>query len=180
MSLEELWQLFPIELSEHKDFWGDRFCVEAERLRAVLPHDAVIHHIGSTAIAGICAKPIIDILIAVARDEQLLQAATALEQCGYLVMSKSQNRISLNKGYTEHGFAENVFHAHIRLADDTDELYFRDYLNAHPAVAKEYETLKRRLAAMYRHNRDAYTDAKTAFVNKYTALGKAAANAKNK
>lgn len=180
MTLEELWQLFPIELSEHKDYWGDRFRAEAERLRDALPCDAAIYHIGSTAIAGICAKPIIDILIAVARDEQLLQAATTLERHGYLVMSKSQNRISLNKGYTEQGFAENVFHAHIRLADDTDELYFRDYLNAHPAVAKEYETLKRRLAVMYRHNRDAYTDAKTAFVNKYTALGKAAANAKNK
>ena len=51
-----------------------------------------------------------------------------------------------------------------------NEIFFRDYLNAHPDVAKEYEQLKLRLWKEFEHNRDAYTDAKTDFVNKYTAL----------
>lgn len=87
-------------------------------------------------------------------------------------MSSSKNRISLNKGYTEHGFAEKVFHLHIRLKGDTDEIYFRDYLNAHAEVVKEYEELKLQLWKKYEYNRDTYTNSKTKFVNKYTQLAK--------
>ena len=87
-------------------------------------------------------------------------------------MSTNKSRISLNKGYTENGFAEKVFHFHIRLYGDTDEIYFRDYLNTHPDIAKEYEKLKLRLWKEYEHNRDAYTDEKTDFVKRYTSLAK--------
>ena len=52
---------------------------------------------------------------------------------------------------------------------DNDELYFRDYLNEHPQIAKEYEALKLELWKRYEHDRDAYTDAKTAFIRKLTA-----------
>lgn len=79
----------------------------------------------------------------------------------------------LNKGYTPQGFAERVFHIHLRVAGDIDELYFRDYLNAHPEVAKEYERLKLSLWKEYEHDRDGYTAAKSAFVSKYTELAKA-------
>lgn len=64
------------------------------------------------------------------------------------------------------------FYLHIRLKGDTDEIYFRDYLNAHPDTAKEYERLKLRLWKEYEHNRDAYTAAKGGFVKKHTALAK--------
>ena len=57
----------------------------------------------------------------------------------------------------------------LRYAGDNDELYFRDYLNAHPDVAKAYELLKLRLWKQYEHNRDAYTTAKTAFISEWTA-----------
>ena len=87
-------------------------------------------------------------------------------------MSANESRISLNKGYTENGFAEKVFHLHVRLSGDVDEIYFRDYLNTHPAVAKEYVQLKLRLCKQYEHNRDTYTEAKTEFVKKYTTLAK--------
>ena len=80
--------------------------------------------------------------------------------------------ISFNKGYTEQGFAERVFHLHLRLYGDNDELYFRDYLNDHPEIAKEYEALKLTLWKKYEHNRDAYTDAKGEFITKYTEEAK--------
>ena len=67
--------------------------------------------------------------------------AHVLEQNGFIRMSDAANRISLNMGYTENGFADKVYHIHLRYAGDNAELYFRDYLNAHPDVAKEYETL---------------------------------------
>ena len=66
-------------------------------------------------------------------------------------------------------FADKVYHIHLRFSGDNDEIYFRDYLNAHPDVAKEYETLKLQLWRKYEHNRDAYTDAKTEFIFKWTA-----------
>lgn len=87
-------------------------------------------------------------------------------------MSQSENGLSFNKGYTENGFAERVFHLHLRYSGDNDELYFRDYLIEYPKVAKEYEELKLMLWKEYEHNRDGYTNAKTTFVKKYTAQAK--------
>ena len=172
MTLEELWQLFPIFLTEHKPYWADWYNEEVKQLKSILPSSVEYHHVGSTAVSGIMAKPIIDILVAVDSKDQLKQAALILQDNDYIVMSSSENRISLNKGYTESGFAEKVFHLHVRLKDDLDEISFRDYLNNHPDVAKDYEQLKLRLWKEYEHNRDAYTNAKSEFVNKYTKSAK--------
>lgn len=172
MTLEELWQIFPIVLTEHRACWADWYAEEVKRLAKLLPADTEYHHVGSTAVRGIMAKPIVDILVAVDSVEKLQATANVLQENGYVVMSASENRVSLNKGYTENGFAERVFHLHARLKGDTDEIYFRDYLNAHPDVATEYERLKLRLWKQFEHNRDAYTDGKTSFVKKYTALAK--------
>ena len=92
---------------------------------------------------------------------------------GYICMSEEENRKSFNKGYTDKGFANRVFHIHLRYDGDNDELYFRDYMNSHPELAKEYEELKISLWKKYEHNRDAYTDAKSAFVKRYTECAKA-------
>ncbi len=172
MSLEELWHLFPIYLTEHKSYWTDYYNEEVQILKQLLPFNAAYYHIGSTCIKGIMAKPIIDIIVTVNTATELEQAARILQERNYIIMSASPNRISLNKGYTENGFAERVFHLHIRLKGDIDEVYFRDYLNAHPDVAKEYEKLKLSLWKMYEYDRDAYTAAKTDFVIKYTESAK--------
>lgn len=172
MTIEELWQLFPIVLTEHKPYWADRYAEEVDLLKTLLPANTKYFHIGSTAIQGIMAKPIIDMLIVVQTSVQQRAAADILQSYGYIVMSKSADRISLNKGYTESGFAEDVFHLHIRLEGDADEIFFRDYLNSHPDIAKDYERLKLRLCKEYEHDRDAYTAAKTEFVKKYTDQAK--------
>lgn len=172
MSNEELWQLFPIILTEHKSYWKDWYNEEVEILKSILPSSIKFYHFGSTAIEGIWAKPIIDIIIAVNEVNEIKKCADTLQKQGYIIMSSSDYRISLNKGYTESGFAEKVFHLHIRLNNDIDELYFRDYLNANSKIAQEYEKLKLLLWKKYEHNRDAYTDEKTDFVKKYTLLAK--------
>jgi len=172
MTLEELWQLFPIILKEHNSCWKEWYNEEVAQLKNLLSSDVKYHHIGSTAINEIMAKPIIDILVVVNSKNKLKQTASILEKNGYIIMSTAETRISLNKGYTENGYAERVFHIHIRLNGDADEIFFRDYLNAHCDVASEYENLKLKLAEKYRYNRDAYTDAKSEFVNKYTLLAK--------
>ncbi len=174
MSLEELWELFPIYLTEHQDSWSDWYEEEVNFLKSILPgiSDFQIHHIGSTAIHGIWAKPIIDILIEMPDIVTLKAVKDKMIANGYICMSDNGDRISLNKGYTENGFAEKVYHIHLRLMNDNDEMYFRDYLNAHPEIAKEYEKLKLSLWKKYEHNRDAYTKEKTEFVAHYTKLAK--------
>ena len=172
MTLAELWELFPIFLTEHKAYWTDWYQEEINQLKEILPPIVEYHHIGSTAIKDIWAKPIIDIIIVVTNGNQMKDTADILQRNGYIVMLSTDKRISLNKGYTPQGFAQKVLHLHLRFKDDIDEIYFRDYLNAHSDVAKEYEKLKLQLWKKYEHDRDAYTQAKTQFVFKYTQLAK--------
>jgi len=73
-----------------------------------------------------------------------------------------------NKGYTQNGFAEKVFHLHIRYKGNWPELYFCSYLRKHPEICREYEKLKYRLAVEYKNDRDKYTDKKTEFIKVYT------------
>lgn len=166
--LEKLWELFPVVLEPHRPCWRAWYEEEAARLRAALPDGVVIHHIGSTAIPGICAKPIIDLLVEIPRSDTLARCKPLIERCGYLCMSERADRLSFNKGYTPQGYAGRVFHLHLRLPGDTDECLFRDYLRRNPDVAHAYERLKQTLAARYSRNRDAYTAAKADFVARCT------------
>lgn len=174
MSVEELWQLFPIFLTEHQDCWAGWYGEEKAVLASILPPETGIHHIGSTAVKGIWAKPIIDILAEVPGKQDLAKIGDRLTEKGYLCMSRSGERISMNKGYTENGFAERVFHIHLRYFGDNDELYFRDFLNEHPETARSYERMKLELWKKFEHDRDGYTEAKTEFVRNCTEKAKAA------
>lgn len=174
MTLQELWELFPIFLTEHRESWDLWYAQERQRLEALLRiEDVRMHHIGSTAIKGIWAKPIVDILVELPESDSMEAVRDILLQNGYRCMSEEPNRISLNRGYTEEGFAERVFHLHARFAGDNDELYFRDYMNEHPQLAKQYEALKLSLWKRYEHDRDGYTDAKGAFIREQTEKAKA-------
>lgn len=174
MSLEELWQLFPIFLTEPQDEWDTWYDEEAKMLQQVLAQKGIkrISHIGSTAIKGIWAKPTIDILVEMLPHGDMKEIKEILIRNGYTCMSEDEKRISFNKGYTENGFAERVFHLHLRDMGDHDELYFRDCLNTNPTVAKQYEKLKLSLWKKYEHDRDGYTAAKGEFVRKFTQKAK--------
>ena len=174
MSLKELWELFPIFLVAHNDKWNLFYDEIESFLQTILSGCPIerISHIGSTAISGIWAKDIVDVLIEVSADSDIQNTAGVLEQHGFLRMSEEKDRVSFNHGYTKDGFADKVFHVHLRYSGDNDELYFRDYLNEHTEIAKEYEALKLQLWKQFEHNRDAYTDAKTDFIRKWTSKAK--------
>ena len=174
MTLEELWQLFPIFLTEYQTYWTEWYQEEYTLLSAILSKNYIvrINHIGSTAIKGIWAKPIIDILVEIIEQTNMQLICDILTENGYLCMSQSENRMSFNKGYTERGFSEKVFHLHLRYIGDNDELYFRDYLNEHADIAKEYENLKISLWKLYEHNRDRYTNAKGNFIANVMKMAK--------
>ena len=171
MTLEELWELFPIVLTPHDHNWTDWAKEEMTVLSSLLSgFDKKISHIGSTAIPGIIAKPIVDILVEIPYDTDKDEIRKIMESAGYICMSASGTRMSFNKGYTPEGYAERVFHIHFHHIGDNEEIRFRDYLIAHPEIAKEYERLKLSLLPRFKHNRDAYTEAKTDFVRRISAL----------
>ncbi|MDE7417391.1 MAG: GrpB family protein [Lachnospiraceae bacterium] len=176
MTLEELWELFPIFLVEPRDQWASSYSNIESILTEVLSECPVerISHIGSTSIHGIWAKDIVDVLIEITVDSDMELIAKRIEENGFIRMASASNRVSFNRGYTEDGFAENVYHVHLRYDGDNDELYFRDYLNEHTQVAKDYELMKLKLWKQYEHNRDAYTDAKAEFVKKWTSKARKA------
>lgn len=178
MTMQELWQLFPIFLTEHNMVWKDWYHEEKQNLKNILIDKDIkkISHIGSTAVSTIWAKPIIDILIEANIDCDLNQIKNVLKNHGYFAMKEEDKRISFNKGYTKKGFTERVFHIHLRYDGDNDEIYFRDYLINNPDIAKEYELLKLDLWKKFEHDRDGYTDSKSDFIKKYTKKAKLETN----
>jgi GrpB-like predicted nucleotidyltransferase (UPF0157 family) len=173
LTLKELWQLFPIILRDYDPQWPGWYGDAAQELRRAFgPHIVRISHIGSTSVAGLIAKPTVDILLELDRSLGARDIREKMAESGWLHMGgdgAEPLRMSFNKGYTPRGFAERVFHAHVRRPGDPDELYFRDYLREHPETCRDYVALKRHLASVYQHDRDAYTDAKGKFIAETTA-----------
>ena len=95
-----------------------------------------------------------------------------LLDCGYTCMCNDGNRVDFCKGYTKFGFSERVFHLHLRFFGDNDEIYFRDYMNDNPPLAKKYEELKLSLWRKFEFDRDGYTEAKGEFIKEQTQSAK--------
>lgn len=169
-----LGRLFPIILREHDAEWKMRYDEEAAFLQSLLGDSIIrISHIGSTAVAGLLTKPTIDILLEVEPELDIDTLTRTMTGLGYIENHAQCDIITYIKGYTPRGFEGQAYHIHLRHSDDWDELYFRDYLNAHPNIASEYASLKQTLQQQYTHDRDGYTNAKGDFVSKHTALARA-------
>lgn len=176
MSLEELWELFPIVLKEHNSSYKDWFQLEKNEIEYILGRDIErLTHIGSTAVEGLISKPTVDILLEIDRNCSASAIQDKLKDAGWILMSFKEEpylQMSFNKGYTPEGFAKKVFHLHVRFFGDWDELYFKDYLLLHPEVISEYGKLKQALKEQYTHDRDGYTEAKAEFITTYTKLAR--------
>lgn len=158
----------PIVLAEPMTDAKQRF--EEERLRIAIAMKRLpqaIEHIGSTAIPGILAKPIIDILIGM-RALPLSDAIEPLVRLGYehVPGAGGEERLHFRRG------TPRAFHVHVVLHDGAAwrrHVIFRDWLNLHPELAKEYEALKVELCARFADDRAAYAEAKTPFVERVLA-----------
>lgn len=160
-----------IEIVDYDSGWPAMFAAEAARLRPVFPPGLLtgIEHFGSTAIPGMAAKPIIDILVGVrSLDEARRSMMQPLHALGYVFWAENPraDRLFFVRGMPPFG-ARRTHHVHI--AEPGSELWrnlpFRDYLKIHAPDARRYEQLKRHLAALNRHDREAYTEAKLAFIH---------------
>lgn len=152
---------------------------EISAIKAALPADCVldIQHVGSTAIPGITAKPIIDIQLAVPSLAAMkIIAVPALQKLGYEYWSENPDpgRMFFVKGMPPYGSAR-THHVHIVELSSPhwqDKIDFRDYLIAHPQMAEQYSALKLQLTELYRHDREQYAKAKTEFVKNVLVMAR--------
>lgn len=158
-----------IEVVAHDPEWPRRFEAEARRIKKGLGELALeVHHIGSTAVPGMAAKPVIDIMVAVGSMDPLEEYVTALAQLGY-------NHVLIDEGQERYFFYSGMPHAHhlhlVRRGSWTywRHILFRDFLIDHPSAQEEYEALEYVLAARFRENRRSYVDGKTAFIEMVVA-----------
>lgn len=140
-----------------------------------------VQHVGSTAIRGIHAKPILDIVIGVANLEDIQKYIPALEQHNIIFRGQDHpGQLLFVKGDFEQD--TRTHHIHVVLYGSLEwknYLNFRDYLNQAPEKAEEYDTLKMYLAQQYPQNRGAYTAGKAELVNRILAEAKAWRRAQN-
>jgi GrpB-like predicted nucleotidyltransferase (UPF0157 family) len=168
MSVDE-----PVRIHPYDTAWPGRFEQERAILTEAIGEWATggIHHVGSTAVPGLAAKPIIDILTGVANLESSRACFESLAEVGYLYAPYRPEEM--------HWFCKphpdrRTHHLHLVPVQSKrfrDELGFRDRLRADPEVAAEYAALKRELAARFEHDRDAYTDAKSDFIRAILSIG---------
>lgn len=178
MTNAELWELFPVILTEHDPRWEEHFRVERALIESCVGKEAIVRfsHIGSTAVPRLVAKPTVDMLLEIADGAALDGLKAALKGIGYLFSPQPENpalHMMFLKGYTPQGFCGQAYHLHVRYGGDWDELYFRDWLRMRPEVAAEYGALKRELQTRFAHDRDGYTEEKTAFIREATAQARA-------
>jgi GrpB-like predicted nucleotidyltransferase (UPF0157 family) len=156
----------------HDPAWQRNFEVEADHIaRALEELVVVLYHIGSTAIPGILAKPIIDILLEVDDIFRLDDKRSAMEQLGYEGMGEFgiPGRRYFRKENAA-GIRTHQVHAFQAGSPEIERhLAFRDYMIAHPVEAQSYSVLKRRLAQEHPEDIEAYMAGKDPFIKAYEA-----------
>lgn len=156
-----------IQVVPHDPAWRGRFGEESERIADALGEIVIaVHHIGSTSIPGIFAKPVIDILVEVANVDKVDERASAMNALRYEAMGEFgiPGRRYFRKD-NEYGIRTHQVHVFEAGSDQaTRHVGFRDYLIAHPEEAWAYSDLKRELAAVHPNDPEAYMDGKDAFI----------------
>lgn len=157
----------PIVLVPYDTAWAPAFAREAAAIRAAFPDVAIaVHHIGSTAVDGLVAKPVIDLMMVVPDLVALDERPERLAGLGYEARGEFgvPGRRYFQKTSVD-GVRTHQIHAYAHGANAIERhLDFRDYLRAHPAVADAYARLKVHLAQRFGSDIEGYAMAKTAFV----------------
>lgn len=153
-----------IELAAYDGRWPERFAAWRARLAAALGAAAIrVEHVGSTAVPGLAAKPIIDIQVSVADTEDEVTYVPAVENAGAQLRARDPG----HRYFRPPPDRPREVHIHVCEAGsawERNHLLFRDYLRAHPTARDAYAELKRELARRYPDDRLAYTDAKAGFI----------------
>ena len=165
----------PIIVVEYDPNWILKFNKEKENLMQALGILAIqIEHIGSTAIEGLIAKPIIDILIGVECLLHANQCIPLLENLDYQYIPEHEKEIPERRFFRKppKSTLKREFHIHLVVFNSSlwkQHIYFRDYLSTHIEALTAYAKLKKELAQIYINDRRSYTNAKSDFISKILA-----------
>ena len=158
----------PVEIVPYDPSWPQLFIsASREILAAIGDYVAALEHIGSTAVPGLAAKPVIDILVGVKNLEDAPAFLPPLFPLGYHYLPRYEAELPQRRYLERIRAGQHTHHVHIVTLESDffrTHLLFRDALRADPALAADYAALKIRLAAQYRTDRSAYTDGKSAFI----------------
>lgn len=158
-----------VRISEHDSRWAAQFVEERDQLLDILPgRFAAIEHIGSTSVPGLSAKPIIDILAGVSALSEADALLVPLCMHGYETSAEFNATLPDRRWLMRHAFGRRTHHLHLVVFGGEQwirHLQFRDLMRADSAIAARYGRLKQELAERHRHDREAYSLAKTAFID---------------
>lgn len=154
----------PIEVVAYRDEWAASFTAWRKRLHRTLGEAAVrIEHVGSTAVQGLPAKPIIDVQVSVRDVEHEASYVPAIENLGVPLRFREPG----HRYFRPSGEQPRTVQIHVCTAGgewERDHLLFRDYLRADSDARAAYAQLKRKLSERYRDDRLAYNEGKTGFI----------------
>lgn len=161
----------PVELREHSPAWApfaERWIADIRR--ALQPLEVRVEHVGSTAVPGLVAKPVVDLMVCVPDVDDEDAFRPGLESLGLVLRAREPG----HRFFRPPAGHPRTVHVHVCEPGsewERDWVVFRDRLRAHPELASEYAQLKRRLAAELGDDRTGYTEAKAAFIR--SAIGTA-------
>jgi GrpB-like predicted nucleotidyltransferase (UPF0157 family) len=148
--------------------WPRQFDQEGAVLGAVFAGgEAAIEHVGSTAVPGLGAKPVIDVMVGLSHLAEAEGRIAALEAAGYKYVEKHEKQFPQRRYFRKPRLGPSAYHLHcvVKGSDFWVRLLaFRDYLRAHPESAAAYYELKRELAV--RFSKEEYTEAKSPFIDR--------------
>ncbi len=159
----------PVYIASYDPRWPVLFEEERRRIeKVVVPWVIEVEHVGSTAVPGLDAKPVIDIMVGLRSMLDADRCVEPLAGLGYSYWEEgAMPHHRLFVMFVDEGQTARTHNLHLVEAGAwywRERLLFRDYLRNHPATAREYARLKHKLAERYRDNREAYTAAKAEFV----------------
>ena len=167
----------PVVIVPWQAAWADRYAEQRDRLQALFGDtEAIVEHVGSTAVPGLAAKPIVDMLLGVRHLADVEARIPALEADGWQYVPEHEAVLPERRFFARPTPRPRTHHLHAVEIDTpfwNDHLAFRDHLRTHPEDADAYAALKRALAARHGRDREAYTEAKTDFVRGVLARGRA-------
>ncbi len=157
-----------VRVVPHDPAWGEAFESEAATLRSIFGDEApAVHHIGSTAVPGLSAKPTVDILVEVCRIEEVDRFETAMAERGYEAWGKygipGRRFFVKNRGPVR---THNIHVFEVGTQEVERHLAFRDYLIQHLETARAYGTLKKDLAGRFPTDMESYVGGKDAFIKR--------------
>jgi GrpB-like predicted nucleotidyltransferase (UPF0157 family) len=158
----------PVELSPHDPAWQAKFLAERQRLLEALPGIFLeVQHIGSTAVSGLAAKPIVDLLAGVDSMACARSLTEPLGRIGYTTSEAFNASLADRQWFMRWADGRRTHHLHVVVHGSAawrERLAFRDVLRDDPSLAAQYGALKQALALAHRQDREGYTAAKGDFI----------------